>query len=314
MNKFKNRRLIKRRPIGALIRVAPILLALFAVSLGNTSAVSGAKPPTNTSAGLRAGLRASNYGISPFPSPTWWVNSINSMAGRFSGTVGEQVAVVVEVLGGGGRGDCWAHFPNPDPGTAWPNVVFDTTDLFEQTLAAFDQNGIEVWLQVEPASCDVSMLIDLVMQQYARHPSVIGFGVDVEWYRKDISRLGKPVTDAEAQSWVVNTRAHNANYQVFLKHWLSEKMPPSYRDGLVLIDDSQGLNSLDGLVNEFATWGQTFYPAQVGFQYGYRSDKKWWKKLSDPPSAIGNAILATTPNTSDLVWVDFTAYDIWPPE
>src|SRR5262245_44795789 len=66
---------------------------------------------------LRAGLRASNYGISPFPSPNWWVSSINSMASRFPGSTGEQIAVVVEVLGGGGKHKCWAHFPNPTPGT-----------------------------------------------------------------------------------------------------------------------------------------------------------------------------------------------------
>jgi len=310
----KRQPLIKRRRVATLIKVAAIALALSGASLGNRSSVSGARPQTNPSASLRAGLRASNYGISPFPSPSWWVDSINSMAGRFPGAVGEQVAVVVEVLGGSGRGDCWAHFPNPEPGTTWPNVVFDTSDLFESTLAAFDQNGIKVWLQVEPATCDVSMLIDLVMRRYGNHPSVIGFGVDVEWFRKDISKLGKPVTDTEAQAWVVNTRAYNGTYQVFLKHWLSEKMPPSYRDGLVFIDDSQALGSLDGLVNEFATWGQIFSPSPVGFQYGYRSDKKWWKKLSDPPSGIGNAILANTPNTSDLLWVDFSAYDIWPPE
>jgi len=314
MTTIKNQLLNKRKSMGALIRVAATLLVLFAVNFGNSSAVSGAKPATSPPGGLRAGLRASNYGITPFPSPTWWVNSINSMAARFPGAIGEQVAVVVEVLGGGGRRDCWAHFPDPAPGTARPNVVFDTTDLFEATLTAFDQNGIKVWLQVEPASCDVPMLIDLVMRRYGHHSSVIGFGVDVEWYRKDISRLGKPVTDAEAQTWVLNTTSHNPAYQVFLKHWLTEKMPPTYRDGLVFIDDSQGFDSLDATLDEFSAWGQTFDPSPVGFQYGYRSDKKWWRKLSDPPSTIGNAILGRIPNTSDLVWVDFTAYDIWPPE
>lgn len=54
--------------------------------------------------------------------------------------------------------------------------------------------------------------------------------------------------------------------------------------------------------------------AWVGFQYGYKSDKKWWRKLADPPGTIGNALLAQIPNTRDLLWVDFTAYDIWPPE
>jgi hypothetical protein len=309
-----------------VIGLAGILLLLFAFSIGNISTADAAKPPTKTPtpvaptptsppipAGLRAGLRASNYGISPFPSPTWWVNSINSMASRFPGSVGEQVAVVVEVSGGGGRGKCWAHFPQPATGT-WPNVNWDDIDLFESTFDAFDASGIKVWLQVEPATCDVSMLIDLVMLQYGHHPSVLGFGVDVEWYRKDLAQYGKPVTDAEAQAWVAKTRTYNANYLVFLKHWLTEKMPPTYRNGLVFVDDSQGHGSLNAMVTEFSNWGHTFAPSPVGFQYGYQSDKTWWKYLADPPREIGNALLASIPNTRDLLWVDFTAYDIWPPE
>jgi hypothetical protein len=306
-----------------VISLVGILLLLFTFNLGNTPIVDAAKPPPPTPTGpsptpppippgLRAGLRASNYGISPFPPPTWWVRSINSMAARFPGSVGEQIAVVVEVSGGGGRGKCWAHFPQPATGM-WPNVNWDDVDLFESTFDAFDANGIKVWLQVEPASCDVPMLIDLVMQQYGHHPSVLGFGVDVEWYRKDISRTGKPVTDAEAQAWVTKTRSYNANYLVFVKHWLTEKMPPTYRTGLVFVDDSQGHGSLNAMVSEFSNWGQTFAPSPVGFQYGYQSDKTWWNSLNDPPRTIGNALIAAIPNTRDLVWVDFTAYDIWPP-
>jgi hypothetical protein len=292
-------------------KLGRFFIVLFLLVVFFQSVPAGAQP---IPAGLRAGLRASNYGITPFPSPTWWSNSINSMASRFPGSTPEQVAVVVEVLGGGGKHRCWAHFPNPNPSINWQNVVFDTSDLFESSFAAFDQNGIKVWLQVEPADCDVSMLVDLVMARYGTHQSVIGFGVDVEWYRKDISTNGKAVTDAEAQAWVNRTRSYNANYLVFLKHWLTEKMPPTYRDGLVFIDDSQGHGSLNNMVSEFSNWGQTFSPSPVGFQYGYKSDKRWWRKLSDPPLTIGNAILNAVPNTRDLLWVDFTAYDIWPPE
>jgi hypothetical protein len=263
-------------------------------------------------AGLRAGLRASSYGISPFPSPAWWTSSIQSMAARFPGAVGEQVAVVVEVSGGGGRTKCWAHFPNPDPGRAWPNVNFDATDLFAPAFDAFDSAGIKVWLQVEPASCDVGMLIDLVMLQYGNRPSLVGLGVDVEWYKKNESRDGAAVTDAVANDWVARTRAHRADALVFLKHWLPGKMPPTARTNLVFIDDSQGHGSLANMVNEFTAWGQAFAPAPVGFQYGYRSDKKWWSKLGNPPQAIGNALLDAVPNTRDLIWVDFTATDIWP--
>ena len=137
------------RSLRVFIGLAATLLLLLVFSQDNTSVASAAKPPTKTPTplgptptptpppippGLRAGLRASNYGISPFPSASWWVDSIKSMSSRFPGSAGEQVAVVVEVLGGGGRGNCWAHFPNPSPGTTWPNVVFDNADLFQPSF------------------------------------------------------------------------------------------------------------------------------------------------------------------------------------
>ena len=155
--------------------------------------------------GLRDGTARLELRHHAVPGAAWWVDSIGSMASRFPASTREQLAVVVEVSGGGGRGNCWAHFPQPATGT-YPNVNWDDTDLFESTFDAFDAAGIKVWLQVEPARCDVPMLIDLLYQQYGHHPSVIGFGVDVEWYRKDISRTGKPITDAEAAAWVAQVR------------------------------------------------------------------------------------------------------------
>jgi len=257
---------------------------------------------------MRAGLRASDYGISPWPSPTWWKDSINSMASKFLTSTGEMVAIPVEIDGMKGPG-CWAHFPNPDGGS-YPGVRFDAVDKFKEDFDAFDTAGIKVWIQVEASACDMPMLIDLVMKQYNYHTSVIGFGVDAEWYLNKSYRNGKPVTDAEAQAWVTQVRTHNPSYQVFLKHWMTSHMPPTYRNGLVFIDDSQGFRSLSAMVAEFTAWGQYFKSAPVGFQYGYASDSSWWKNLSDPPKDIGNAILLNVPNTMDLIWVDFTAYDI----
>ena len=317
------------RTIRALMGLLATIALVFTMASGGGNGVpsaNAAKPtptptpgPTPTPppipAGMRAGIRASNYGITPFPSPTWWVNSTKSMAARFPSSAAEQLAVVVEVNGGSGRNGCWAHFPQPATGT-WPNVKFDDVDLFESTFDAFDaaMPMVKVWLQVEPARCDVPMLIDLMYLQYGNHPSVIGFGVDDEWYRKDLVRYGKPITDAEAAAWVAKTRSYRPEDLVLVKHWLPEKMPPTYRDGLVFVDDSQGLGSLNAMVSEFSIWGQTFDPSPVGFQYGYSSDKNWWGPMADPPRQIGNALLSAIPNTRDLIWVDFTAYDIWPAE
>ena len=141
---------------------------------------------------------------------------------------------------------------------------------------------------------------------------MIGFGVDDEWYQNKTYRNGKPITDAEAAAWVTQVRTFNSTYQVFLKHWLTSQMPPNYRTGLVFIDDSQGFRSMNAMITEFATWGAYFSPAKVGYQYGYASDRSWWSKLPDLPKTIGDGILARVSNTSDLIWVDFTATEIWP--
>ncbi len=234
------------------------------------------------------------------------------MASGFPGSTGSSILVVVEIDGMSGPG-CWAHFPNPDGGN-YPGVRFDAVDEFAPMLTAFDGSGIKAWVQVEASACDMSMLIDLVLRVYGGHSSVIGFGVDDEWYLNKSYQVGKPITDAEAQAWVQQVRAYKSTYQVFLKHWLESQMPPTYRDGLVFINDSQGFRSLSAMVTDFAAWGQHFAPSPVGFQYGYQRDSKWWSRLSNPPKTIGEAILRQTPNTMDLYWVDFTAYDIWPPE
>ncbi len=307
--------------IKKLFRIVFAFIFVILLAFASTSLVSAGKPtppptpgPTPTPppipAGMRAGLRASDYGISPWPSPDWWVASIDSMASRFPGSTGAMIAVVVEIDGMKGPG-CWAHFPNPDGGT-YPGVRFDEIDKFEPDFAAFDAAGIKVWLQVESSACDMSMLIDIVFKQYGDHASVIGFGVDDEWYLNKSYRNGKPITDAEAQAWVEQVQTYDASYLVFLKHWLTSQMPPTYRTGLVFVDDSQGFRSFDKMMTEFAAWGQFFYPAKVGYQFGYASDRAWWSKLSDPPQAIGNGILSRVPNTLDLFWVDFTAQEIWP--
>jgi hypothetical protein len=122
------------------------------------------------------------------------------------------------------------------------------------------------------------------------------------------------VSDAEAAAWLRAARSYNPRYRLFLKHFKPDVMPPTLRDGLVFIDDSQIFPSFDAMVEEFAKWGKTFAPAPVSFQFGYPSDRPWWSQLKDPPAEIGRRILETVPNTEALIWVDFTVLEIFPPE
>ena len=74
----------------------------------------------------------------------------------------------------------------------------------------------------------------------------------------DHQYLGKSVTDDEAARWSTRVLARNPSYSTFLKHWLPERMPPSFRTGLLFIDDSQQFPSLEAMVDEYLL--ETFQP------------------------------------------------------
>jgi hypothetical protein len=254
-----------------------------------------------------AGFRASRYGIIPFPEPAYWERVGKSMASKFSGSMPGGVWIAGIALDEGG---CELNFPSP--GGSYPDTNFLDVDQNEEYLRLFDSQNISVWLQVEPGKADVATLIDLVLGRYAHHPCVRGFGVDLEWFLWQSHQDGKAVTDEEAKSWSEKVRSYNRSYQLFLKHWIQVKMPPTYREGLFFIDDSQEFDSLGSMTGEFRDWGEYFSPSPVGFQFGYEADEFWWQKFADPPLAIGKALVDAIPNTFCLFWVDFTLGKVFP--
>ncbi len=259
---------------------------------------------------VRAGLRSSTYGFDNFPDSSWWYNATTDMASNFEGKISP---AVIWIIGYTTNDGCYLNFPKPSSGS-YPNITFGSRDKNEKYLDDFDKNGVKVWLQVEPGFADVSTLIDLVLTQYGHHKSVMGFGVDVEWYKtsNDNNNEGVAVTDDEATAWSAKIKTYNEDYLLFTKHWLISKMPPTFRDDIVFVDDSQIFAKMSDMIDEFEEWSKAFTPAKVAYQYGYTSDKIWWKDLSNPPKDIGDEILKKCPNTADLYWVDFTAYEIWP--
>jgi hypothetical protein len=256
---------------------------------------------------LGAGFRYSAYGPDWDPGPAYWLRVGQEMAARFPGAVGETVWIVGRLKGDGAL----LNFPVDGD---YPLILGSESDENEAALDLFDRHGFRVWLQVEPGHAPVEELIHIVLDRYSRHPSVVGIGVDVEWFESTEQPEGRAVTDAEARAWLAAAREHDPDYRLFLKHWEIGKMPPTAREGLLFIDDSQILPSLQAMVDEFADWGRAFAPAPVAFQYGYPSDKPWWSRLDDPPGDIGDAILARVPNTEGLYWVDFTVLDLFPPQ
>ncbi len=260
---------------------------------------------------IYAGFRASRlYHIYPdnkFPPKEYWVKVGNQMADKFDDAQPAGIWIVGLFMD---NGHVSLGFPNP--GGEYDDIDFADEDLNEDYLTYFDEHNIKVWLQVEPGSVNIDTLMDLVMQRYRHHPSVIGFGIDIEWYKADVVEEGAKVTDDEAEHWDAALHQIDTAYSLFIKHYNTDWMPPSYRGNIFFIDDSQIFNGLQQMVNEYKEWGQTFAPNYSGFQFGYNADKHWWSEFDDPPKTIGQSIIDNVPGCKGVFWVDFTVTEIFP--
>jgi len=285
-----------------IARTALALTALLAAAVG----ASG--PAARTDRLQGAGIRSSTYGRPNDPGPGYWARTGTEIAAKFPGAKPEAIWIVSRLKGRGTE----MSFPVPSGGD--PLITGIPEDISEPVLKLFDQLGYRVWLQTEPGWAPVDKAFHVMLDRYGHHPCVIGVGVDIEWHRSNNPDLGDPVTDDMARAWLAAARSHNPAFRMFLKHFRVDVMPPTFRDGILFVDDSQIFKSSDEMIEEFAKWGRTFAPAPVGFQYGYQSDKPWWSRMKDPVKEIGERILAATPNTEALIWVDFSIQDVFPPD
>lgn len=261
-----------------------------------------------------AGVRSSPYGIDPFPTRSGWVKAMDTMAGYFSGSTPTAVWLVGEIDFDGRNSGMDVGFPNPG-GTYDPRIHFAGSDRYEKYLKYFDSHGIRVFLQFEPGFAGINDLIDATYKQYGNHPCVVGFGIDVEWYRSECDGCeNAKVSDSTAKAWEKKVKSLNKNYRLFLKHYDKSYLPPNYRGKIIFIDDSLGFENEADLLAEFKDFADFFYPNDVMFQIGYKEDKVWWKKLAKPiPKTLGKDLAAqTSQKNCGIIWVDFTLRDVLP--
>lgn len=281
-----------------------------------------------------AGVRSSPYGVDPnlpepersenFPKPEKWVQAMKTMSGYFPDSTPVTLWGIGEIDfdSPGTRHGMKVNFPKP-VGNYDELIHFATEDKYESYLSAFDQSEIKVFLLVEPGHASMNDLIDATLKQYGHHPCVIGFGVDVEFYKSmyDGDDNTPPVTDDLAQAWESKVKSYSSSYQLLLKHYAKENLPKTYRGDIVFVDDSQGFDNLEKFVKEMADFAQYFYPNPVMYQIGYddvksdethQSDKYWWSKLPKPiPQKMGEELSKQTKRDQDvgIIWVDFTLRD-----
>jgi hypothetical protein len=260
-----------------------------------------------------AGVRSSGYGIRPFPSAEGWNAAMKAMAGHFPGST--PVAIwIVGRLNSQSTG-MTLEFPHPNDGVDYgPLVSFSDEDKHEPYLKYFDSKGIKVFLQVEPGFADVDTAIDLVMKRYRRHRSVIGFGIDVEWFKNARSDAPNAVaTDALVKGWDAHLKSYKRRYRFFVKHFRVEDLPSTYRGDVVFVNDSQQFKNSEEFLAEFKEFAEFFYPNTVMFQVGYRADKSWWEAAAAPiPKTLGEQLAAQTRQPCGIIWVDFTLRDVLP--
>jgi len=294
-----------------LLLVTNLFLAGCKKGENPTSPPEKKTPRLSRVAGFRASRILQSYPNREFPPKEYWQKVAEQMSGKFTETQPGGIWIV-----GLYQSDGSVRLNFPVYGTPFDHIRSILDEQNEAYLSYFDQKGINVWLQVEPGLADVDTLISIVLNRYKNHSSVVGFGVDVEWYQTSLHAGGKKVSDAEAECWEQKVKAVNPDYTLFLKHYSKSRMPPAYRGDLIFVDDSQDFSySADPfheMINEYSDWGTEFFPNKVAFQYGYPNDRFWWSKLSDPPGDIGNALLQNISNCFGLFWVDFTVTEVFP--
>ena len=256
-----------------------------------------------------AGIRVSSYGIrgsygeDNFPSPTDMSGIIGKMEGLYEGSTGACILIVGTVSER--TWDCRLAFPLSHD---IDRVQGSDEDFYEPYITAFDKAGYEVWLQVEPGEADLVELATEVMNRYKSHPSVKGFGIDVEWHKTEgTDGYGVKLDSETAEAVLAAVRAIDPSYTVFVKHWDSRWLPDPI-EGLIYVDDSQQFRSLDEMQEEFSDWAFAFEPCPVMFQIGYRADKRVWGKMDNPALELGKALQSecTYGNVLGIIWVDFT--------
>jgi hypothetical protein len=250
--------------------------------------------PTGKYVGFRYNDETSTYNV-----PQWGTNYWLSVANRYVSLVSGSTAVAQWIL--------------PE------STAVNFNQAMDNALSILDSNGVYVFLQpgeddyhaADPYQYDLGYLIDATLANYGHHSCVLGVGFDLEmrganWWTYVYT------TDAEATQWVNKVKSYNSNYKLFLKHWNRAVMPPTVRNGIVFVDDSQGFNSLSSMVAEFRAWGNSFSGAEVGFGVGYVADQWWWSQLSNPPRDVAQALFDNIPNAKWVYWVNFSIHEVFP--
>jgi len=233
-----------------------------------------------------------------FPDNSAYLNAIKNINKKFPGS------------------NPWVTWTVGDLSRAIPQGTTLTDKQHEAYLSLMDQHDIEVFLEVFPFKADPSKNlpavdapaeIDKWLNKFKHHKSVVGVGVELEYFGK--------ATDSLTAAWDGVIKRHSSKYRMFLRHYSKEFMPPTYRGSgdLIFICDASE-STIPELNAAFASWSNHFAPTACAFQIGYPADEDcmngskelgWWR-LKDPVAEWGNGILPLIKDEKQeigLIWV-----------
>ncbi len=280
------------------------------------------RPSVDPAKVFYTGARASNYGIRPFPEPDDWGRALRVMKSKFKDSKPALLWILGTVARQRGVSVCNLNFPGNGKFEEGINhlLPFDGNKKY---FEYFDKHGISVFIQVEPGTGDVLRLIDITLSRYKKYSCVVGFGVDIEWYKtKNTEGRGLMIDDKTAEIWEKRVKSYNPNYRLYLKHWLVEWFPPKYRGDIIFVNDTQSKNestyedetfpTLEAMEKYYTKWAKHVYPNTVFLQIGYRLNHNLWGDMEEPIVEFGDALSKNIKQNYSIFWVDFTLQDVLP--
>ena len=259
------------------------------------------------------GLRRGPWGGLHDNDHLWWAQQAKNFAASISNGQPAGPTIIEIVSGYTEKGITQFTFPLPEGYEGdTENMIFVTGPVdHEKALSLFDELGVRVIIQFESGDASMISCLEIAQMVLGHHPCVVGYGIDAEWYfigsGRD-ARYGVQITDEDAELFMTKVLSFNPSYTLFMKHWLPDHMPPTYRHPqLSFISDSQNFKDLDGLLANFIWWANWLPDATVGYQYGYPNDENWWSLLERPTIEITETVINAIPTAKYLFWVDFSA-------
>jgi len=299
----------RRFPVVFLLLVACLMLGVVPRIMATTR---HSRPAKNKNV-YYAGLRRSVYGLrKKNRDDLWWVKKAKEFAAGMPVSQSAVPTIIHIVSVYLDDGTTKFTFSKPKNYTASTrHMIFRQGPLdHEKALTTYDEQGVKAIIQLEPGDADIPASLDIVQMKFGRHPCIIGYGIDAEWYcpRRSKDNNGLSLRDSDVALWLKKVMSFNPDYTLFLKHWLPSHMPPSFRHpNLWFLSDSQNFQNVGQLLEDLKYWNGMYQDHVVGYQYGYESDRRWWRKMRNPTVEISRAILTEIPNARFLFWVDFTA-------